>query len=122
MASETRVGGEIEQGPGREPAAGIAMKMTAAAARIAELMMASVAARPNRPMPLLTIITSSFGRPSSASATMTVAKAPAGMAPAKNSAKAAHDGRARNGSDSNDRSRKPAVKTPIRRGRTVAIR
>ena len=85
-------------------------------------MIASVAARPNLPMPLLTIMTSSFGRPSSASAAITVAKAPAGMAPAKKMAKAAHDAAARNGSDSSDSSRKPAVNMPIRRGRTVAIR
>ena len=104
------------------PPAGIATKMTAATARIAELMIASVAARPNLPMPLLTIITSSFGRPSSVSATMTIANAPAGMAPAKKMANAAHDAAARIGSDNTDRSRKPAVKTPIRRGRTVAIR
>ena len=44
------------------------------------------------------------------------------MAPAKKMAKAAHDAAARTGSDSSDSSRKPAVNTPIRRGRTVAIR
>ena len=96
--------------------------MTAAAARIAEPMIASIAARPNLPMPLLTIITSSTGRHEQRFGDDDGCEGAGGMAPAKKSAKVAHDAAASNGSDSTDSSRKPAVKVPIRRGRMVAMR
>ena len=78
--------------------------------------------RPKAPSPLLTMMTSSTGRHSSASATMTTAKTESDMRPVKNSFSVIHAASTSNGSDSSDIRMKPAVKVPIRRGRMVAAR